>query len=1156
MLGFLKSKLVLVSIGVALILAIVWIVDPLSNVITGTWLGADTSRWVAILLVLIWYGAWTLYKKFKAKQADSQLAAAVVQQGKTAEKPSADVVQLRERFEEAIAALQQKKKGGHALYELPWYVIIGAPGSGKTTALVNSGLHFPLEQRSGKGALRGVGGTRNCDWWFTEEAVLLDTAGRYTTQDSDASADSAGWAEFLALLKKYRKRRPLNGVIFAVSAQDLMTQGQAGREAHVAAARRRLNELNKELRINLPVYVLVTKCDLVSGFTEYFDDLTAEGRAEVWGVTFPQALTDNGQAANAFPAEFDALMERLNERVLARLEDDHDVRRRARVFGFPQQMAALREALSGLVADVFESTRFDQRVLLRGVYFTSGTQEGTPIDRLLGALGRRFSAPPDAIAPVSGRGKAYFIQRMLKDVMLAESGLAGVNRRLEVQKAAAQLGSYAAMVLFAVLGVILLSYAYGRNLTWIAQVDAAALKAGRVTAGPATLGSTLNRLDGVHDVVKVAENRGDVVPWGVRWLFPGGSLTNEAQQAYSRELSQALVGGVLREFETRLRNASGQPVMQYRYLKAYLMLGNHDHFDANYVRSQAADVWRTGYAATNPRDGNRLAEHFARLLEYNPGGLSSQPVDKGLIEAVRRQLLSAKAPVPELVYGELQATYSGREGGQPLDMLPDQVFKKSVTEVDRLYTKPVFQEVTTTGIVEVQKQFRDDYTWVWGEGNPQPADPPNLAEQVIDLYERDYIAAWEKVLGSLGFARLGSIEDTRRTLRVLAGKNSALKSFLTVVRTHTFLVPSLDPSKPPVQTGSWIDSVTSWAGRLASDLQSHETEPGAKVTKYFLPINALLAGEDGKAPIDDMLAQVDAMEKKMTSMGGGVGEKTPTETDILEVSRMSDALREESSRLPGSAKSVGDMVTAIGKGVSDVTREFAGKGVSETYARDVLEPCRRVVNSYPFAASGPDALLGDFIELFGYDGVFDQYFKTNLDRFADTTGATWTWKAGAPTNLPQLGPFQAAQKIREMFFTKGSKDPEVKFTLDFEQGPNSDATMDSGSKRFKLEYGGKVAEYRHAPFQSPQLTWPPPAGTATAVTFEVFSGSSQGPAAGNGPWALFRLLDSADHRAVGNDHYFVIRTQGKDHQVSIKITPGRSVNPFGSTRGLQGFRCN
>ena len=108
------------------------------------------------------------------------------------EPPSAEAVKLRERFEEGVATLKQRGRRGRSLYELPWYVIIGAPGSGKTTALLNSGLKFPLEQRVGKGALRGVGGTRNCDWWFTDEAVFLDTAGRYTTQDSDPASDVEG----------------------------------------------------------------------------------------------------------------------------------------------------------------------------------------------------------------------------------------------------------------------------------------------------------------------------------------------------------------------------------------------------------------------------------------------------------------------------------------------------------------------------------------------------------------------------------------------------------------------------------------------------------------------------------------------------------------------------------------------------------------------------------------------------------------------------------------------------------------------------------------------------------------------------------------------------------------------------------------------------
>src|SRR5205807_1563936 len=136
---------------------------------------------------------------------------------------------LREKIATALDLLKRARGTKGYLYEQPWYAIIGPPGAGKTTALLNAGLRFPLASDIGQGAVAGVGGTRLCEWWFTEDAVLIDTAGRYTTQDSDTAVDRAGWDAFLGLLKRTRVRQPLNGVIVAIALTEIAGAAQGER---------------------------------------------------------------------------------------------------------------------------------------------------------------------------------------------------------------------------------------------------------------------------------------------------------------------------------------------------------------------------------------------------------------------------------------------------------------------------------------------------------------------------------------------------------------------------------------------------------------------------------------------------------------------------------------------------------------------------------------------------------------------------------------------------------------------------------------------------------------------------------------------------------------------------------------------------------------
>jgi type VI secretion system protein ImpL len=1159
MFAILKRRAFHVATGFALLALFIWYAGPYVQFADYRPLESVGVRLFTIALVIACWAASLLLKRLRANRASDRLAAVVVKPA-SAEPPNPEAVRLREQFDDAIATLKEKRRGGHGLYDLPWYVIIGAPGAGKTTALVNSGLHFPLEQRMGKQALRGVGGTRDCDWWFTDEAVFLDTAGRYTTQDSDVASDRAGWTEFLSLLRKYRRRRPVNGVILAISAHDLMLHGHGEREAHVAAVRRRLDELNRELHIQLPVYLLVTKCDLVAGFSEYFDDLAQEGRAQVWGVTFPYEQTIKGEAANACPAEFDALMTRLNARVFARLEEERDVRRRARVFGFPQQMAALREALSRFVADVFVSTRFDRQALLRGVYFTSGTQEGTPIDRLLGALGRRFAVAPDSLVSSGGRGKAYFIEHLLKQVLLAESGLAGVNRRVEMQKAALQLGAYAAAALVALLGVIAVSVSYSRNRAYIAEVaaDVEALEQVPVRTAGASIETLLPRLEAVRAVADSANRYRSDAPWSMRWgLFQGDSLGNAARDAYSRELDGALLPQVKVRIEQRLVEYVPEPEKLYEYLKAYLMLAEPEHLDKLQLGFIADLEWKSAYA-DDPETGAAVAKHFRSLLEYEET-LRPLPLDPSLVAQARSTV--QQASIPQLIYRQLRLNYT-RDTARALrldveaGLGAEQVFRrksgKSLVEpVPSLYTRDVFNEIARGSAGDLVEQFAGDH-WVWGESRPSITSSAKLKAEVTDVYERDYIAAWDDVLGDIELVPLPSLATTNQVLGILSGPTSPLRGLLQTVRKHTLLVEPPDPAK----AGALATASRAVRDRLGplfeqgvKTLGMPVTEPGAAVTAHFDGIHRMLAGEAGSTRLDPILQQIARIQQELQSVGREVGNVTPLEA----ITRPGPgaavkSLERDAATLP---RVVGALVTQIGRRSATVATSEAGSELAHRYQQDVLQECDTVIGQYPFApASAADVPLADFGRLFGYGGVFDSFFKEHLESLVDTTRSPWVWRADASGaavggSAAMLRRFEAARRLRDMFFQPGSQMPELRFTI-------TPIELDAAATRVLLEVDGQNIEYRHGPERSWPVTWPGSDRNQSALTFDDRAGSHP-VVVFDGAWAWFRVIDAAQmQRETDVRHVLTFVKDG--HQARLRLDAASVRNPYGKQE-LQQFRC-
>lgn len=578
--------------------------------------------WVPVAItgfvILVVVGILAL-RRLRAARAARALEKAIAQQAQEealAAKPEhvAEIQELHRQLQQGIDALKASKLGGgksgaDALYALPWYVMVGPPGAGKTTALRHSGLVFPYLDPNG-GGVRGVGGTRNCDWWFTNEAILLDTAGRYTTETDDHDE----WMAFLEQLLKYREEKPINGVIVAVSVSELLDAADDQVQQTAKKVRARIDEMQSTLKETLPVYVLFTKVDLIAGFAEFFGDLKKSERAQAWGATL-KLETDKREPGKVFDKEFELLVEKLHGRSLKRMALERDRDLKEKVYQFPLEFAAIKRNLAEFLAAAFapNASATAAQPILRGFYFTSGLQEGTPLDRVVGAMGRAFGLVGGANegSPEKLESKSFFLRDVFTNVVFPDQTLALRSEaeilRLRRRRVAAAAVAAAFSLLFVVPSVI--SFAHNRQLV----ADTEAISTGAkdiVWPEPGPLGPKVDKLDRLGKRLELLyHNKVDGPPPGYGFpMYQGDTLYRPVRDQYVASLREGFLRPAKTLLANKLSRATGaRYIDDYNNLKTYLLLGDKIHLQEN------AD-WETG----------RLAQAWAEILRGANNDISEQ----------------------------------------------------------------------------------------------------------------------------------------------------------------------------------------------------------------------------------------------------------------------------------------------------------------------------------------------------------------------------------------------------------------------------------------------------------------------------------------------------------------------------------------------------
>ena len=1147
-------------LGLIALSLIIWFVGPLLDVLV-----PEGRRWALIMLLFL---AWMAYRAFRIIQARRQ-AAQVMQSlaADSAPDPASvataeELATLRQRMDEALVLLKKARLGGDErrnLYELPWYVIIGPPGSGKTTALVNSGLHFPLAAQMGAGAIRGVGGTRNCDWWFTDQAVLLDTAGRYTTQDSHAQVDKAAWLGFLDLLKNQRSRRPIDGAFIAISLSDLLLGSDAEREAHAVAIRARIQELYSQLGVRFPIYLMLTKLDLVPGFMEFFDALSKEEREQVWGMTF---ALDDGKSAQgplgAFLNEFALLEQRLNDRLVERLQQERDPARRDLIYGFPQQLGALKDCLQSFLDGVFKPNAYEERALLRGVYLTSGTQEGSPIDRLIGAMAQSMNLDRQHLARQSGTGRSYFIEKLFTAVAFAERGLVGANPKVEKRRKWLARGVLAATIAVVLVVSTLWLVSYRANQAYIAQVDQKV----------APLGQTLQSLSPAQrDVLAVLpllnavrHLAGDAPSWAEGLgLYQGDMLEAESGSVYRKLLIAVFAPRLVNRVEEQLHSGGSSDYL-YEGLKAYLMLADNEHFDADFIKAWIALDWDQSLPRDlPPEQRQQLGEHLQALFERRP---PNARLDQRLIEDLRRQL--QQLPVAQRVYDRVKR-----------QKLPDGVADFRLNEAAGRDAPLVFARKSGKPLGEplsgffTAKGYRQAFLatslsqagtlaeeqWVLGRDQADQQNVASLAADVRRLYFQDYVRNWDALLADIDFVPITSVAQAADVLRVISGPASPLKKLLVAVAKETDLQQDeqLLAAQGKKVDGN-VDQLKQRLGSLLGQEQPGGNSPPPSagedpVTTHFADLNSLVSkGENEPAAIDGLLTDMNALYVQVSAMVGASGDALLGEAKnsaSAAAQRVSLTAERQPPLVQGLVKSV----------VSSTTNTMMGgvrNQLNAAWVSEVVNVYRQSLSGrYPLApGSSRDATLDDFGQFFGVGGVMDNYFRKYLQPYVDTSASTWRWQPGAAQklgiNAGVLQTFQRAAAIRDAFFRAGGTQPVVRFEL-------KPIAMDASITQFLLDLDGQQVSYDHGPSRPAAMQWPNP-GSIGVVRVSVSPPLPGGRSAItlDGPWAWFRLLEQSDLTPGNSPDRFNLRLRVDSASISYELRANSAFNPFKS-RVLSGF---
>ena len=982
--------------------------------------------------------------------------------------PSGKFEELNESANIAVKFLQTSNLAGttgkDAIYALPFFLFAGSPRSGKTSLVQSSGFDFqtlPNQRQSEQNLIRP---TRSVDWRVTNDAVLLDTAGRYQVEGIDGEEFGA----FIEILKKHRANRPLDGFVLTVNAAQLLNADEAEIKQQAQLLRASLDEAMQRAKVKFPVYLVFTNADAIEGFRDSFSVSQQEGKNLIIGATFPLDKTD--AAHSLFDTEFEQLQTALIKRRLLRLSAPFPPARQLRIFNFPAHFSATRRKFGQFVAILFRPNPFSENPMFRGFYLTAAIPQ-TLQERAAGE-----NAPP-----VKTVAAGYFAERFFRDVLLRDKNLVAAFQAQKVRPPILGwlLLTIGTLFVLALLGFSTVSAYLNKRLlddaaargAEVLEITAADKGRDVLTKNSTEARNEVEATDNLRRILaKLDGYERNGPPFYLRFgMYSGSQILHERLlPIYVAAIEQRYKKPIVKRLEENLRTfAANQAAVNsanltdeqekelgknYDLLKAYLMLsGDYRKFaEPIFVRDQLKDLWKQ----SSPSELENLSDE--QLIFYSAqidrDEFPRIAVDKNLVAAARKRLQAYPAVFryykrvtteidQKVAPVSVETILAGRSAGQ----------LEGSEKVAGSYTIDGYRGEMQKAIQNAQTEL-SKVDWVLGEEAENPNQTQITNDEIAKLqtrYFNDYTDNWRRFARGIRIAKIANKTDAVDSLKAFSSTESPLEIVLREIARNTNF-----SAKPKTKTW-WA-----WLASFFRSTDNSKVESVTEVEREFKPLFAFM-GDDTKpeaAPISlyraDLRKLVEPLDAASTDDLKQISKDLAAGNDKIGLRKIESSIN---SRLENFSTSAGQEIADVLKKPLQNLRLFFGADANsqldKAWREQILPKATEIQSGYPFNDSGEADLPKLTAYLNPVNGTLTTFYNDRLSKYFEESNGQIKLKDAGEVKFSDdfVAYLNKAFKLRDALFGKNAT---ANFEYELKLQPSKDAVFEIQIDGQKLDSSG------------------------------------------------------------------------------------------------------